>query len=248
VILLEVADTMCRAWAVAMAVPLAAALAGCGGQPSSPPDGVDAVADLTSTSKAIAATADTWIKSSLPTANFGAGTSLKCGVPHTGITARVLVRFNLGSVPASAEVTSAQLRLRVIAVSSGPTQYKVHRVTKAWTETGANWRKMHGAYDPVPLDSRALGPSQAGSDVAWDVKDAVEYWLAHPAENYGLMVLGPGSGGTMSATFSARESGPWVRRPKLKLTYDVPAGAAAAGPLPSMEHLTYANVTPTSAE
>jgi hypothetical protein len=231
-----------------MAVLAVAALAGCGGQPLSPPDGVDTVADLASTSKAIGATADTWIKSSLPRANFGAATNLKCGVPHTGITARVLVRFNLGSVPASADVTSAQLRLRVIAVSSGPTQYKAHRVTKAWTETGANWRKMHGAYDPVPLDSRALSPSQAGSEVAWDVRDAVEYWLAHPAENYGLMVLGPGSGGTMWATFSARESGRWVRRPKLKLTYDVPAGAAVAGPLPSMEHVAYVNVTAASGE
>lgn len=88
----------------------------------------------------------------------GAGEFLFAG--RTNLTAnpnrRSLLRFDLTGLPAGAVITSASLRLHMVAVITSDAQVNLHRVATGWTA---------GPSDPISNEAAGV-PASAG-DVTW---------------------------------------------------------------------------------
>jgi hypothetical protein len=152
-----------------------------------------------------------------------------------GLLIRVLVRFDLSSIPAGSTVNSASLQLCYYSyLGSDPVNrlYVVYRVTTNWVEgdgtgigtTGANWNKpdksalptwttpggdftTSGASPPTPVPAWI---SIVGQYVTWDVTAIVKAWIESGQSNYGFLVRDPNDGVVSTdaaATFLSKESG-----------------------------------------
>jgi len=142
---------------------------------------------------------------------------------------RVLLRFDLSSLPASATVVSATLSLRVElwGKESFPGAAVVYRVLIPWEPARATYNTPWSAsglaagvdYDPTPLD---LAPVPNVGQLTFDVSKALEAWRKQGKPNCGLVVM-------MSAD-SHNQAHHWVYmseqpspadRPTLRIVYEV---------------------------
>jgi hypothetical protein len=83
------------------------------------------------------ATADSWLLQSSATSDYGNDSAIKVDT-KAGANARVLVRFNLPSIPTGCQVTSAKLGLYASSYKSGRTLQAL-RVNAPWTESAVTW-------------------------------------------------------------------------------------------------------------
>ena len=91
--------------------------------------------DVRSATVTLPVTTDTFIISSAPDNNAGGNVLLNVGRDGAGGVRRGLLRFDLGSIPAGATVTSAVLRLTVVRVPfGGPvnSNFKLYRLQAEW--------------------------------------------------------------------------------------------------------------------
>jgi len=145
---------------------------------------------------------------------------------------RALVRFPLTTLPSTANVTSAKLKLVLTRNDGGTHQYGVHRVQKAWAETETTWTKATattdwttegGDVELTAVDLLTLSPSNSvGSTIEWDVTSDVSAFVKGDP-NEGWMVkedIPPFTGEILE--FASRESATAVHRPKLEVTYACP--------------------------
>jgi hypothetical protein len=145
---------------------------------------------------------DSYILGGSPTGNYGtAYRMLVCGFGQLGALSlqRSLVKFDLPSLPASIQLTSATLYLYSFDVSQvkGSTGfYGVYPLSRDWTDnqvtwniakTGTNWTTPGGDFVDTP---DGTSPKQAVAAVwyPFDVKARVQAWLASPASNFGWLV------------------------------------------------------------
>jgi hypothetical protein len=115
-----------------------------------------------------AASADTQVKSTSPTKNYGTLDTLRlrAGTAEQPETYRSLVRF---VVPPMGSVTSAKLRLFVTDASKSGGS--VFATASSWTETGTTWNNAPG---PVGSALATAGASPAGQWVEYNVTSAVQ--------------------------------------------------------------------------
>ena len=142
---------------------------------------------------------------------------------------RILLRFDLSSLPASAMVVSATLTLRVErwGKESFPGAAVVYQVMTPWEPSKATYNAPWSApglaagvdYDPTPLD---LAPVPNAGQLSLNVTQAVEAWRQQSKTNCGLVVM-------MSAG-SHNQAHHWVYmseqpspadRPTLRIVYKV---------------------------
>lgn len=83
-------------------------------------------------------TADSFIREQSPTTNFGATSPLSI-TGFGGFPDRTLLEFDVSSIPASATIDSAELKMRGDPIASGIFGIAVDRVTKAWVEAEVTW-------------------------------------------------------------------------------------------------------------
>lgn len=143
---------------------------------------------------------------------------------------RVLIRFDLRSIPSNATIERAVFYIHVAAFTNEdlpaplPATVSAFRILRPWqAETAtfiAPWSQP-GMAPAVDYDARSLG-SQFITDTAWisvDVTAAAKEWLARPDENWGLLLM---------ITEAPQGAHYWVdttdyplpnRRPRLDLTY-----------------------------
>jgi len=113
-----------------------------------------------------------------------------------------VIRFDLGSIPRTADVRQASLSLYYMDERNGIGALKTleaHRLTAAWEEgagTGAGGQNVPGVdwlwlganpYDPEVLDRRTLG----AVDFRWysfDITETVRDWVANPDANHGILL------------------------------------------------------------
>src|SRR6266545_1815411 len=95
---------------------------------------------------------------------------------------RAAVQFNLSGIPAG-RVDSAQLGLTAAWYLAGtdPHQINVHRITGAWTPTGAM-----PSFDSTVLSSFTAQP-YTGYEMKFDVSNTVKAWLAGTLANNGFL-------------------------------------------------------------
>ncbi len=84
-------------------------------------------------------TADTRMTNTAATTNYGTDTEIRLG-NRLDVYSRVLMKFDLSSIPISARVQTAKLRLYFTAdyASVAPT-FSIYRVKRNWVETQATW-------------------------------------------------------------------------------------------------------------
>lgn len=102
------------------------------------------------------------------------------------------LRFDLGGIPAGAELTGAQLKLYYSghALSSGAgttvaNELRVHRMTRAWSELSTTGDLR---FQAEQLASYALPADPSTQWISWDVTGAVESWFYGAEPNHGFLV------------------------------------------------------------
>ena len=163
----------------------------------------------TTVSQTVVASADSSVKSSSTTKNYGKASTLPAdGSPATS----AYLRFDLPAAPAGRTLTGAVLRVRTaIGSSAGSTgTYDVRLTGTGWTETRVTWQNRPSATTKVGA-LKATKPATTFPSTL--DTSAVATKLGGPLS---LAVLGTSSNGI---SLVAREAGTSSHRPQLVLTY-----------------------------
>jgi hypothetical protein len=192
---------------------------------------------ITATPTTTTAVADTTARQGSANSNFGALTTLTVS-SASGANQRIHVRFDLTTcnptIPASATVRLATLRLYMTAVPAACRVYDLFPATASWVETSLTWNNQPfgntinnpptgsrtGTFSvgtPAGCQNQAAGAYVIGGTVTADVAS----FVAGTATNFGWMIRDDteGSGTTRTATFSAKELGTVAQEPQLVVTY-----------------------------
>ncbi len=156
------------------------------------------------------AAADTYLSASQPGANFGALDLVRTA---DSPAATILLRFDLGDVPAGAVPQAVTLALSTSDAAQDASRVRIYRVFEDWTEGGES-----GAPGVASWDLRAPGQAwtspgcgvgsrdaAARAEVAIDAPatryqvelptSVVEGWIADPASNLGLALIATSGSG-----------------------------------------------------
>jgi hypothetical protein len=174
------------------------------------------------------AEADTYAHEDDAGTNFGTATTLHVRSAVRTVLVltfpdnkRSFVRFDLAScsIPSSARVVTAELKLFLSTAPAASRTYQAHRVTQAWTEGNLTW-------DDQPTVA-ALATASAASGTAgnatieWNVAADVQAFTGGTAANNGWRVhdLLEGADPAHEGRFNSREHGTATQRPSLVVTY-----------------------------
>ncbi|MGK3961726.1 thrombospondin type 3 repeat-containing protein [Sorangium sp. So ce118] len=154
--------------------------------------------------------ADTSVWAAYPDYNEGDALYVHSGTSQ-GFTKHALFRFELGSIPLGATVTSATFVTAV--VSSGTQPIRAHRVTAPWDEATVTWRSFASGYAPAVEGTATGAPYGTG---VMDLTALVQAWVdgAHP--NHGVLLEEDGGART---AFRSSEHHAASQRPRLEVCY-----------------------------
>lgn len=153
-----------------------------------------------------------------------------------------VIEFGLPSALAGARVDSAILELnleRAADINNGVLD--VHRVTQAWTETGATyesfdgtnpWGTPGGDYDPA-VEASASIPNATPSRHQWNITGLVKGWLDGTTPNLGLLIRAS-AGLVDKAEFTSSDDSSAGDRPKLILSYAFECATGGVEVLPAV--------------
>lgn len=149
------------------------------------------------------------------------------------VPVRGLLRFDLSSLPSGAVVTSATVQLRMTAASDPSAHtHLLHRLTRAWTETSADWGQTGtefwdnsgGDYETAADASLPMtGPAAYLFNSSAGLVNTVQLWATNPAANFGWVLRSAVEGdGRNARRFATRENTTPANRPQLVVAYTVP--------------------------
>jgi len=127
-----------------------------------------------------------------------------------------LLRFDIGSVPSEAIVTSATLRVWRNPSSALATP-GVHAITSAWQEDTVSWSSFRAGFAPQTAARMEVSSRHAGA-LSANLTSLVRSWVRSPSLNHGLL-LEQASGHSLLASSESTHS---ARRPSLEVCYFVP--------------------------
>jgi disaggregatase-related protein/TGF-beta propeptide len=195
--------------------------------PPPPPQGTTAI--FQQGLNAYVGVTDTWINFYDPNVNFNSETQLDVlGTEDI----KALVRFDLSSIPAGAQVTSATLELYNYALEGAANGgvLSVYPVGRAWVEAEATWNRASAAsawtapgmqagtdYRTSPVASITVDTS-TGVWRSFDVTAIVQGWLAGTLQNFGFVVRSPDRGVKPLFYSSGFTANPALR-PRLTVVY-----------------------------
>ncbi len=180
------------------------------------------------------------INSDLSNRNYGNCFNLEIGYYNNRIY-RVLIKFNLSSIPETAIVKSAYLTMFCYQVSIGGTiNLAAYKITKNWTEGSGNcggfvdvnaswdyydgltnsWGTPGGDFD-LSTQSEIKNISTAGY---WTIKlnnQMVQDWISNPSNNYGMIIKSIDETTGYTANYDKTRN-PKELRPKLTIYYTLP--------------------------
>jgi hypothetical protein len=163
---------------------------------------------------------DTYINAGAVATNYGNDNKFEVR-PDNGADRRGLLKFDLSSIPANANITSGTLYLYENDNKSDQTTH-IYRVTSNWNEntvTWITWLLLGGDFDSSRSYFAYL-PNQSNCMLTLDITGLVQEWVSGTYNNYGLMLYSTGPNHIIS--YSSKESGTASERPKLNIIYSVP--------------------------
>jgi hypothetical protein len=147
---------------------------------------------------------------------------------------RSLLKFNISSIPANAEIVSAKLNMSKIGGSSDGYIINAHRITNSWTEgtgscngttgtanynqrsAGVNWITAGGDFNPSP--EAATNVSVTGK-YDWSVGDIVAGWRSGAFPNHGILLKFNNESLNKEINFASSENATAGNRPTLTVNY-----------------------------
>ena len=170
----------------------------------------------------------------------------RVGPTGGGARRRALVRFDLGTIPAGATITSASLRMNVSKTTNGDQTVNVRRVTADWGEgtsnansnegsgaastTGdatwihrfkatSNWTTPGGDMAGVVSAGNVVGGVGPYTWSGTQMVADIQGWLTTPSTNFGWILVGDESTTNTSKRFDSRENPTSANRPQLTVNY-----------------------------
>ena len=140
---------------------------------------------------------DSYVNTADPTTNYGSKTLLDVD----GASQVTYIQFNLASIPATASVSQATLKLYVNAVTTAGT-FNVDYVNGAWTENtiDASNAPPVGATIASDVSTTTADKNQY---ILINVTTAVQAWLSGSETNNGIALV---ANGPFNATFDSKEN------------------------------------------
>jgi hypothetical protein len=146
--------------------------------------------------------ADTFVSSGTPTANYGAYI-----IDVVGPGTSTYLKFNLSGIPSGAAVSKATLRLYVDAVVKGG-QFDVYSLpsTPSWSENTLTYNSPPPAKGVSATGGHPItvSVSSLNTFVLIDITSTVQGWLLDPSTNNGVVVVLLGNTGNFA--FDSKES------------------------------------------
>lgn len=203
-------------------------------------EGISDEGGLGSGTVTLIASQDTNIDSVSPTTNYGLCVQLitnRSGGSDLG-NRRLLVQFDLSSIPFGVTIDSAELKLSKVGGANPGVDFNIHRVTGAWDEgvagcggaidtadwnqrlAATNWGTAGGDYDPAALATVNITIDQEYTWSSPALTTLVSNWYLGITNNYGLIGGSPDSG-TDDRIFASKGYVPTSSRPKLVVGYSL---------------------------
>ncbi|MDX1516208.1 MAG: DUF6701 domain-containing protein [Woeseiaceae bacterium] len=171
--------------------------------------------------------ADTWLKQGSPNENHGTDKELSVK-NKPGDNMRALYLFDLSSIPAGANVTRAELRLRVTGEDDSGDPVNIYRITDAWGENSANWNNTGNDYDASTIHASFVPDNEGWERI--DIAPLVQSWVCGDFPNHGLMLIATSD--DTESKYTSREWDQGNRRPRLYLDHSGTNPCPGAGPPP----------------
>lgn len=176
---------------------------------------------------------DTWLNSTAATHNYGSAAGLEIdGNPATA----ALFYWDLSSIPPGSVIETASLTLDVTNNSAGQS-YEFYELRRPWVEGEATWNQSAAgqAWEAAGANGSAdRGVTVLGSMVGVNGSNTVplapdgiavmQSWIDTPSVNHGFILLDYLHADNKMVISSREKSAP-AGRPKLTVTYSLPAGA-----------------------
>ena len=196
---------------------------------------------------------DTYLYAYEPGANYQDRTTVKLNYNSTYTP---LFRFDLSDVPSEAHIKSAVLRLYVHGRSEDQdVDANAHVLLQEWDVEQATWRNATASEQWIVQGANGLEDRrETATDVAklgsprewrtWNLLGAVEEWVQHTAENYGVILKGQGAPSVWYELASS-EYYALTKRPELVVKYVVPTATLQPTETPTTTPMPSQTPTPT---
>jgi hypothetical protein len=146
--------------------------------------------------------------------NFGGNTGLQMGYrTATSRNSRILIKFDLSSIPPGAVVSSATLSIYMESTDeseSGDRGYDIARVTADWSESTVTWNNQPST--AIKESTTTITANTTGYK-DFTVTQMVTDWLNGTYSNYGAKIYNPSTG--QAPHFNFISSGGASNQPKL---------------------------------
>ena len=199
---------------------------------------VYATCTLSGTAGASASEKDSYVDENAPTTTNGSAATMN-SQSRNNRNRRSYVSFDLTtcapSVPSSATVTGATLRLWATAIPAATCRTEdVFRVTSAWTQSAITWNNqpfgtaINSPASGTRTDSITVGSGagctigSAAQYVPWNVTTNVANFVSGGTTNFGWMIRDDAEGANglgFADTFSTSDAGSIPQAPQLVVTY-----------------------------
>ena len=180
---------------------------------------------------ALIASSDTDIFNDAPATNYGVATSMVLNHGTGGLgKRRLLVEFDLSTLPAGATISAATLVLSKIGGATSEIHLDLHRITNPWIEVEATWNNRDSAnawlaagadIDPTLV---ARVPVTDDGQYRWEgspLTALVNGWHQGTVGNYGILI-GCLDTGDADRFFATRTHTDPSSRPRLEVSYIFP--------------------------
>jgi len=175
----------------------------------------------------LAPSQDSYVNTNSDTTNYGANASMVVDISGGGLGSQhALLQFDLSSMPANATISSATLTVNATA-NGGAANLNVYQLNEAWTENQVTWKQRVTGTNWSTQGGTITGGVQANLNTgltglhSWDITTLVQSWYTTPANNNGLMIASPDTGGT-TVTYESNEG---TTAPQLVINFTVPQAA-----------------------
>lgn len=195
------------------------------------------------------------------TENYGACNILYLNGATTSPKQRMLLKFDISSLPVNATISNSTLRLVKIGGNNTSRSVSVHRITNDWTEgagvcagtvgpvswqqrvTSTNWTTAGGDFAASATASTNVAGNAA---YTWNVTSLVQDWYNGTHNNYGLLTKFTTENVNEERQFASKENATTANRPVLSVVYtlaepvfdNVSSGVATSGTSVTVSHTT----------
>jgi len=168
----------------------------------------------------ITPSADAYTNTAAASTNYGANVLLYVD----GATETTYIQFNLASIPASASVSEATLKLYVNGVTTAGT-FNVDYITGTWVEKTIT-ANLHPALGAAITTSGTLTTASKNQYILINVTSAVQAWLNGSQANDGLALV---ANSTFNASFDSKENATTSHPPELDIVFAGGGGSGITG-------------------